>query len=101
MSHGDHAGVVYDGFYPGNVDVDFTDEVAAISAYFDGFLGQQCGGIVRYLWAVGSDDEQKKESVMPYTESGIVVVGNGSGYAQVSVSFSHCEMLAPCYCFDF
>ena len=87
MSDEDHAGIVYDGFYPGNVDIDFTDEVAAISAYFDGFLGQQCGGIAQYQWAIGSDDEQNKGSVMPYTDSGIVVVGNGSGYAQVTISF--------------
>lgn len=85
MSPGDHAGVVYDGFYPGNVDIDFTDEVTAISAYFDGFLGQQCGGIAQYQWAIGSDDEQNRGSVMSYTDDGIVVVGNGSGYAQVSL----------------
>ena len=86
VSLGDHAGVVYDGFYSGGIDVDYTDEVAAISAYFDGFLGQQCGGISQYQWSIGSDDEENKASVMPYTDSGIVVVGNGSGYAQVTFS---------------
>ena len=65
------------------MDVDYTDEVTAVSATFSGFLSQSCGGIAWFEWAVGEDPVYSKESVLPFTDSGVVVVGNGSGYAQV------------------
>ena len=66
------------------IDVDYTDELTAITAHFYGFFSQSCGGISNYEWAVGGDSS--RESVLPFTDSGVVVVGtNGSGYAQVSV----------------
>lgn len=78
---GDQAGSVFDGYIP-YMDTDYTDEFSSISAYFNGFFSQRCGGISQYQWAVGSG-ENDKGSVLPFTDSGIVVVGNGSGYAQV------------------
>lgn len=65
-------------------DIDFTDEMTAISAQFSGFFSQQCGGIQQFLWAVGRSLEEKS-SLLPFTDIGLVVVGNGSGYAQVCV----------------
>ena len=84
MAPGDSAGVVYDGEDPSFIDVDYTDELTAITAQFYGFFSQSCGGISSYEWAVGGDSS--RESVLPFTDSGVVVIGtNGSGYAQVSV----------------
>ena len=73
---------MYDGYYPFD-DVDYTDEMSSISTYFSGFFSQQCGGVVQYQWAVGEGYDDKT-SVLPYTEMGVVVLGNGSGYAQVN-----------------
>ena len=81
MSGSDYSGIVTDG-HDSSADMDYTNEMTAISAYFSGFFSQQCGGIARYQWAVGSGDDDKG-SVLKYTDSGIVVAGNGSGYAQV------------------
>ena len=63
-------------------DIDFTDEMTAISAHFSGFFSQRCGGVQQFLWAVGKSPEDKS-SVLPFTDIGVVMVGNGSGYAQV------------------
>ena len=63
-------------------DIDYTDELTAISTWFNGFFSEQCGGIQQFLWAIGNSEEEKS-SVLPYTDIGIVVAGNGSGYAQV------------------
>ncbi len=86
ISGEDYAGAVYDGYYPFD-DIDYTNELSSISTYFNGFFSQQCGGIVQYQWAVGHGDDDKT-SILSYTEAGMVVVGNGSGYAQVH----HCDI---------
>ena len=39
---------------------------------------------MKYQWAVGSGDNDIG-SVLSYTDAGIVVAGNGSGYAQVRI----------------
>ena len=82
---GDSAGVVYDGEDPASLDIDYTDELTAVTAHFSGFSSQSCGGLVRYEWAVGVEEEgEGREAVMPFTNVGIVVIGtNGTGYAQV------------------
>ncbi len=81
VSEKDYAGTVYDG-YSAFDDVDYTDELSSISTYFSGFFSTQCGGIMEYQWAVGHSSDSKS-TVLPYTTNGMVVVGNGSGYAQV------------------
>ena len=86
VTTGDSAGVVYDGEDPGLLDTDYTDELTAITAHFSGFSSQSCGGVVRYEWAVGVESEGVgRETVMPFTDTGIVVGANGTGYAQVCV----------------
>ena len=87
----DSAGVVYDGEDPGLLDIDYTDELTAITAHFFGFSSQSCGGLVRYEWAVGVESEGVgRETVMPFTDRGIVVGANGTGYAQVCVCVCVC-----------
>ena len=71
------------------MDIDYTDEMTAVSATFSGFLSQTCGGIARFEWAIGEDPVVSKESVLPFTDSGVVVVGNGSGYAQVGIYWNN------------
>ena len=83
MSGADYSGTVFDGYIPYD-DIDYTDELSSISTYFSGFFSQKCGGIVKYQWAVGSGDNDIG-SVLSYTDAGIVVAGNGSGYAQVRI----------------
>ena len=78
---GDTVGNVRDGEDPA-VDSDYTDEITAVTAHFDGFYSQSCGGIVRYEWAVGIDGIGKEE-VFPFIENGIIFVPDGSGKAQV------------------
>ena len=85
VAPGDAAGTVSDGDDPSGVDIDYTDEITAVSATFSGFLSQSCGGFARFEWAIGEDPVVSKESVLPFTDSGVVVVGNGSGYAQVGI----------------
>ena len=84
VAPGDTAGVVTDGEDP---DIDYTDELTAITAHFYGFFSQTCGGVSQYEWAVGVGEEGGgRETVLPFTDSGIVVIGtNGSGYAQVGI----------------
>lgn len=85
MYEGDNAGVVFDGEDPDFVDTDYTDEVTAITAHFNGFSSQLCGGISRYEWAIGEGSEPlRRESVLPFTSKGIVALSSpGTGYAQV------------------
>lgn len=77
----DSAGIVQDGFDP-QVDVDYTDEYYSISAHFRGFISEDCGGFSDFLWSVGFLDD--REAVLPFTEQGIVLTGEGAGSAQVS-----------------
>lgn len=83
---GDTAGNVRDGENP-NVDIDYTDETTAITAHFDGFSSQSCGGIVRYEWAVGIEGIGEEE-VFSFTENGIIFAPDGSGKAQVEIIYS-------------
>ena len=78
---GDTTGNVRDGENPDD-DIDYTDETTAITAHFDGFTSRSCGGIVRYVWAVGIDGIGQEE-VLPFTEKGIIFRPDGSGKAQV------------------
>lgn len=83
-------GIVYDGEGPGMIDVDYTDETTAVTAHFSSFSSTRCGGVSRYEWAVGEGwGEGELETVMRFTVKGIVVdETTGSGYAQVSITFS-------------
>ena len=78
---GDTVGNVRDGEDP-DVDIDYTDEIMAVTAHFDGFYSQSCGGFVRYEWAVGIDGIGKEE-VFSFTVDGIIFAPDGSGKAQV------------------
>jgi len=80
---GDTAGNVRDGEDP-DVDIDYTDEVTMITAHFDGFNSQSCGGIVRYEWAVGIDGVGI-ETVFEFTDKGLIFAPDGSGKAQVCI----------------
>ena len=68
------------------MDIDYTDEVTAITTQFYGFNSQACGGISQYEWAVGVANREGgvvKESVMAFTSIGVVTLSTpGSGYAQ-------------------
>lgn len=76
------------------MDIDYTDEFTAVTAHFSGFSSQSCGGLVRYEWAVGVEEEgEGRESVMPFTNTGIVIGTNGTGYAQV-----WCVRVCRCMC---
>lgn len=67
-------------------DIDYTDEITAVTAHFVGFNSELCGGISSYEWALGVDYEGlDRESVMPFTTKGVVVGENGTGYAQVNL----------------
>ena len=84
---GDIPGIVNDGEDP-MIDVQFTDEATAVTAHFSGFLSTRCGGVAYYEWAVGEGwGDGERESVMIFTEKGVVVVDSsiGSGYVQVCV----------------
>ena len=72
-------------------DVDYTDEVTAVTAHFYGFDSELCGGISVYEWALGEGNEGlHRETVMPFTTRGIVAVGtSGSGYAQANIPNLH------------
>ena len=73
-----------DGGDPAVGDIDYTDEIATVTTHFYGFNIQSCGGISRYEWAVGdSPSYDSLATVLPFTESGIVMETNGSGYAQL------------------
>ena len=78
---------VSDGEDPDLIDVDYTDEATAVTVHFDGFSGSRCGGMSRYEWAVGEgwEEEEEQQTIMSFTERGLVVVNgtSGSGYAQV------------------
>ena len=68
------------------IDVQFTDEATAVTAHFSGFSSTRCGGVVYYEWAVGEGwGDGERESVMSFTEKGVVVEdpSSGSGYVQV------------------
>ena len=78
---GDTVGIIRDGEDP-DIDIDYTDETTAITAHFDGFNSQSCGGIVRYEWAVGIDSIGKEE-VFSFTTNGLIFASDGSGKAQV------------------
>lgn len=81
MSREETIGIVDDGFIT-QVDMDYTDEQYSISASFRGFISRECrGGFSSYQWAIGVADN--KEAVLPFTEQGIVVTGEGTGIAQV------------------
>lgn len=79
------SGKVFDGENPALIDADYTDEATAVTVHFDGFSTTRCGGVLRYEWAVGDGwREGEQETVMRFTDRGIVVNSNGgSGYAQV------------------
>ena len=80
---GDSAGIVMDGTPD---DIDYTDEVTAVTAYFIGFSSKLCGGISSYEWALGVGYEAlDRESVMPFTTKGVVRGANGTGYAQANL----------------
>ena len=85
VTSGDTAGNVRDGENP-NDDIDYTDEITAITTHFDGFNSLSCGGIVRYEWAVGIDGIGQEE-VFPFTENGLIFRPDGSGKAQVRYRF--------------
>jgi len=80
---GDTAGNVRDGEDP-VVDIDYTDEVTMITAHFDGFSSQSCGGIERYEWAVGVDGVGT-ETIFEFTDKGLIFSPDGSGKAQVYI----------------
>lgn len=68
------------------MDIDYTDEVTAVTAQFIGFESELCGGISSYEWAVGEGYQGRgRESVMSFTTRGVVVEANGTGYAQVNL----------------
>ena len=77
--------MVYDGEDPTLIDIDYTNEATAVTVHFSGFSSTRCGGVSHYEWAVGEGwEEEHRETVMEFTERGIVVDGStGSGYAQV------------------
>ena len=82
VSVGDSAGVVLDGANEG--DLDFTDEITAVTARFYGFSSETCGGVVSYVWAVGVGHEgPSRESVLAFTPRGVTNNGDGSGHAQL------------------
>ena len=78
----------------------YTEETIAMTAYFAGFQSESCGGIYRYEWAIGDDDlGTGRESILPFTDSGVVVEGtSGSGYAQVWEVF--CIIMTEDVCFS-
>ena len=82
----DSAGIVIDGYLSMLNDVDYTDEITAVSAQFTGFESKLCGGISSYEWAIGEGYEGlERESLMAFTTRGIVDRENGTGYAQVNL----------------
>ena len=44
---------------------------------------EECGGVREYLYGVGRS-EQEKSSLLPFTDIGVVLSADGSGYAQVA-----------------
>lgn len=67
-------------------DIDYTDEITAVTAYFIGFNSELCGGISSYEWALGVGYEGlDRQSVMPFTTKGVVAGENSTGYAQVNL----------------
>ena len=81
---GDSAGMVLDC---GELeDCDYTDEVTTITARFQGFSSEFCGGLTGYEWAVGVADEGvARESVFAFTSRGVTDNGDGTGHAQLPV----------------
>ena len=68
------------------MDLDYTDEITAVTAQFIGFDSDLCGGISSYEWAVGEGYQgRERESVMPFTTKGVVAEANGTGYAQANL----------------
>ena len=92
---GDTVGNVRDGEDP-NMDIDYTDETTAVTAHFDGFNSQSCGGIIRYEWAVGIDGSGK-EDVFSFTENGIIFAPDGSGKAQVKLIVTYFKLYSNMY----
>ena len=96
---GDVSGRVYDGEDPALIDVDYTDEATAVTVHFAGFRSSQCGGLSHFQWAVGEGWEgEQRESLMTFTDRGIVVVdaASGGGYAQVCCM---CMVYSSIWCF--
>ena len=60
VTSGDTTGNVRDGENL-NGDIDYTDEITAITTHFDGFSSVLCGGIVCYEWAVRIDGIGQEE----------------------------------------
>ena len=96
---GDVSGRVYDGEDPALIDVDYTDEATAVTVHFAGFRSSRCGGLSHFQWAVGEGWEgEQRESLMTFTDRGIVVVdaASGGGYAQVCCM---CMVYSSIWCF--
>lgn len=82
---GDSAGVVLDCGGPG--DCDFSDEITTVTAHFQGFSSEFCGGLTGYEWAVGMVNEGvAREGVVAFTSRGITDNGDGTGHAQLPVA---------------
>ena len=91
LSAGDSAGIVIDGERSTlEEDIDYTDEITAVTAHFFGFESELCGGISSYEWALGEGNQGlERESVMPFTTQGIVADVSGTGYAQANLPNLH------------
>ena len=92
LSAGDNAGTVIDGERSTlTEDIDYTDEITAVTAHFFGFESGVCGGIFSYEWAIGEGNQgRQRERVMPFTTRGIVAADtSGSGYAQANLPNLH------------
>ncbi len=71
-----------------NFDLDYTDEVTAVTARFHGFTSEGCsGGIAKYEWAVHTGGSSPA-TVFDFTTAGVFEnePGSGSGHAQLPVS---------------
>ena len=83
---GPTAGVVFDGDNP-DEDIDYTFNVATVTAHFSGFHSIVCGGIQHYEWSIGNrTDDGEKDSVMGFTSRGLTFSeSEGKGRTQVCV----------------
>ena len=88
---GPTAGVVFDGENP-DEDIDYTFNVATVTAHFSGFHSIVCGGIQHYEWSIGNGtDDGEKDSVMGLTSRGLTFSeSEGKGRAQVCVRVHAC-----------
>ena len=88
---GPTAGVVFDGENP-NEDIDYTYNVATVTAHFSGFHSIVCGGIQHYEWSIGSGvAEGEKDDIMGLTSRGLTFSETGGeGRAQVCVCVCVC-----------